>query len=748
MGDDLDGRPQPEPAAAQPEAQESPDAGAAARGGSLREGLSALRGTRGASGERLDAERDAVSGLRVSAGQVFAGDSYVFNLSGGASVRSYRLSAVELDEVREAYVEPAGFSGLVAALGGRTVVVLRGAPGSGKDGAARAALLRAGHRELSLLDPATDLATVESGDLRQGAGYVLADLTQRAADALTSFELRRLEGVLRARRCRLVITAAPGLRFTDPGVQHDVVEAPESPAASDIVTRHLEWRLGVAEAALGRRVLARPDVRQLLGELLGGAAPATPATAAELGRALADAAADGAEDEVADLVRRRQRLRDDQAIADWMQGLDDLAQQCLAIAVAAFGGEAYEIVATLARDLEERLQVEESPDNPVRPRGTKLGGTRSRRLAAIRGTLVESEVATRHGGARGKVVRFQDPGVAVRVLEHVWSEYDEIREVLPTWLRDSAAGVLPTVGVRAAVAAGVLARHGFEMVRSRILNPWAAAEDSELRDAAAIALGVAAKESGHALAAYNLVLAWSAPGARPELRATAARSWRVVFERDGDEQAWSWLHQLAETENVAVVEALCRSLTEYMALDGGRYRRDALDLIDQWAVVGAHGPLRRLVGELAFLYAAGDLIDAVRQDPYGYGGGSPAPAPSPGAAAALEPEPVVWPTLLAVTEHDPEQRAEVAALWRQAINSPTTYRLAHDVLTEWAYLVEPQPRGRTALAALLADAATDRRTPLILRHLADSWVRGSEGRGAARTGHVVLAQLDGRSGMS
>jgi hypothetical protein len=696
----------------------------------LREGLSALRGTRGASGERLDAERDAVSGLRVQAAQVFGGDSYVFNMAGGAApVRSYRLSAEELDEVREAFVEPTGFGTLVGEVTARAVTVLRGPAGAGKDAMARAALHRAGHRSLFLLDPATDLSRFEADDLQRGAGYVLADLTQRAADALTSFELRRLDAALRGKDCRLVLTAAAAIQFTDRGVQRGVVETGERPTGTEIVASHMGWRLGIAAAARSRRILARSDVQELLREELDGT---TATAAADLGRALADAAAAVADDQVVARVRERQELRDGQAISHWLQNLDDLAQQCLAIGVSAFGGEAYEIVATLARDLEERLQVEESPDNPVRPRGTRLAGTRSARLDAIHGALVDSEVSTRHGGARGKVVRFQDPGVAVKVLEHVWSEYDEIREVLPVWLRDSAAGVLPTVGVRAAVAAGVLAKHAFETVRARILFPWAADENAELRDAAAIALGVVATESGHALAAYNLVLAWSAENARPELQATAARAWRVVFERDGDERAWAWLHQLAAVEEVAVVEALCRSLTEYMALDEGRYRRDALDLIDQWTVSGFHGTQRRLVGELAFLYAAGDLVEP--RPPQGGTDGGPA-ADGTG----------LWPTLLAVTERDQELRTDVAALWRQTANSPDVYEVAHEVLTEWAYLVETYPHGRSVLAALLENAAADRRTELIIRHLAAAWIRGSEGRGAPLTGRTVLAYLDGRS---
>ncbi|MEU0112739.1 hypothetical protein ABZ137_03180 [Streptomyces bobili] len=723
MADDPPpGGPQPDPTP-EPHGVPNPQQG-------LREGLSALRGTRGASGERLDAERDAVNGLRISAAQVFGGDSYVFQVSGtAASPRFYRLTAENLDETREAFAPPDGFDAVVREVTARTVTVLRGPAGTGKEALARSVLQQAGHRVLHLLEPTTDLALLDDKALTPGVGYILPDVPQRGADLLSAFELQRLDALLRRTDCRLVLTAQAAVRFTDPRVRPAVTDAPGPPALRAIVARQLGWRLGTTAAARARRILARPDVVRLLRERLGDGVDA--GTAADLGRDLAGAAAAVGDDEIVARVRARKDLHDEQAVAHWLHDMADLAEQCLAVGIAVFGGEAYETVATLSRDLEERLQVAESPDNPVRPRGTKLTGTRTARLNAVRATLVDSEVATRHGGARGKVVRFQDPGTARRVLDHVWCEFDVMRDALPGWLRDSAARGLSTVGVRAAVGAGTMARHDFETVRARILRPWAADKDTELRDAAAIALGVAARESGHALAAYNLVMAWSADQHSPELRATAARTWRVVFERDGDEQAWGWLHQLAGAKHVAVIEALCRSLTEYMALDGGRYRSDALDLLDQWAVTGQHDPQRRTFGELAFLYAAADLV------------GPPPPSP---AGRPAPPGAPVWPALLTATAHDPVQRADIAALWRQTVNSALTYGMAHEVLTDWARLVDHDPRGRAALAVLLADVAGDRRTRVILRHLADGWIRGTAGHTAPRSGHRLLARLDAGSG--
>ncbi|MCX4776512.1 hypothetical protein [Streptomyces sp. NBC_01264] len=723
MGDDAAAPPAAAPVAAPEPAPGGGDAPAGDARHGLREGLSALRGTRGASGERLDAERDAVSSLRVQAAQVFGGDNNVYNLSPeGAALRSfYRLSDEALDEVRGAFVSPSGFDSFVSAVRNRPLVLLRAPDGSGKAAAALASLDQLGHRVLLVVSEETELWRVKADDLVEGAGLVLADLPQSSADRLTAFELRRLEAQLRARNCRLVITLKDHTLLPDHEVLRDAVGLGDTSHGPVVAESHFLWHLGLAAIARGRQILARPDIVGLLRDELEGGKPLTDA--ADLGRELADAASVLPDDGIAARVRERRQLPRGQALANWLERMPQLTEQCLAVAVSAFGGEAYEIVAALARDLEDRLQTEESPENPDRPRGTALGGTRTARLAAVHGALVESEVSTRHGGARGKVVRFQKPETALQVLEHVWSEYDEMRTALPEWLRDSAGGPLATVGVRAAVAAGVLTKHAFETVRARILLPWAQSEDSELRDAAATVLGVAARESGHEQAAYNLVMAWSR--SEPEYQATAARAWRVVFERDGVDRTWAWMHQLAESEEVPVIAALCQSLTEYIAFDGGRHRRDALDLLGQW-ISGVHGIDRRLTGIVAFLCATSDLVEH-----------RPSAGPDAGTTA-------LWHTLLAVTESDGELRSEIAGLWHVAIGS-VLYELAHEALTDWAQLVETFPRGRAVLATLIGEIASDPRTLLLVRHRAERWVSGVDGRSAPLTGHAVLAHLDGRN---
>ncbi|TJZ41921.1 hypothetical protein FCH28_36020 [Streptomyces piniterrae] len=718
-GEGAGGRPEPEPPGGEPSTADEPDVFG------MKELRHALSGPPGDTGERLDAEREALAGLKVRAQQVFGGSQYVFSAGGDDSVRVAEMPSEELDETTQTYVrapDHAALAHTVAA--GSRVVLLRGAEGIGKYAMARAVLVESSCRRLYRLDPTADLKRFDAQTVPTGAGFVLENLTQSAADRLTPFDLRSLDAALRKRDGRLVLTMSSKVRLPDADLERMVTEVTVRPDACEVVRTHLLWRSGPGQAARARRLLGRPEVADLIEGM--AQAPAL-SRAAEAGRLLAELT--GPDEDLARRVAERLErldLCDARSIVPWLEELPDLATQCLAVSTAVFGGEAYETVASLAERLRELLQPPETAEHPDRPRNQPFTSSGSQRLKAIHATLIDSEVATRHGGARGRVVRFQDPDTALRVLEVVWAEYDALREVLPVWLRRCAAHQLPTVGVRAAVAAGVLAQRAFEAIRAQVLMPWAMDREPRLWHAAATALYVAAEDAVHTEAVRNLVTAWSGAGAESRLRAVAARSWRILFEKEGAEQAWALLHALAGAEELDVVDAVCTSVTEYLALEDGRYQREALDLVDQWVVSGNYGPNRRFVGQLSFLYAANDLL-------------GPGFADEHGSAVQL------WPELLRAAASDPVRQREIAVLWEAVLNSAEVFESAQQILANWARLVEPDNRGRRALARLLAAGVSTPRTERIIRHQAAAWTQAGTGRGAPLTAREVLACLDRRS---
>src|SRR4029077_19493703 len=190
----------------------------------------------------------------------------------------------------------------------------------------------------------------------------------------------------------------------------------------------------------------------------------------------------------------------------------------------------------------------------------------------------------------------------------------------------------------------------FDAMRASVISSWVASRDPDLRDAAAVALNSAAQEQpALAPAIRNLILAWAMEDERPPVRAGAARAWRALLDDDGS--ASRLLDSLATTDNADTIEAICLSMAEYLAIDDERSNREAIGLLHSWA--NARDPDRRLVGELAFLYAAGDLVERRTGGTAQEGTVLEGTVLEDMVQEDMVQEEEVWPALLATAARDP-----------------------------------------------------------------------------------------------
>ncbi|MET9084337.1 hypothetical protein ABZX77_21080 [Streptomyces sp. NPDC004237] len=693
----------------------------------IRRALSARAAQPGSTDERLDTERDARSYLsrfaqsRITGDRVYGGDHIEVLLGQGhRSVRAYQLSAQDIDLVSSAFLPPASYGALLRDSEPFRVVLLSGAQGHGKYAVAQRLLLERGHAVLQCLEPDADLTRLEEASLRPGHGYLLQEFgSGGTAPALTGFELQRLNSVMRARDCRLVITLRDGAR-TDPELAKQTFPVSGPPTPWDVLERHLRWWLGPQRTRRAEELLRAPETAALFAD--PQSAGTSLARAAEDARLLSESSAVPAD--AVRQVREQGSLRDAHEFEKWFDGLEDLPTQCVAVATAVFGGEAYETVSALATSLGRRLQPPPTAEHPERPRNEAVTATRATRLRRLNASLVGAQVASRHGGAPAKVVRFDDPRTASRVLQNVWEEYDVLRHQLPGWLKDCAGHELATVRTRAAVAVGFLAELSFDSLRTGVLQPWARSPARPLREAAATALVIAAENPELASPVRDLIQAWA--GGDAVLRATAARAWTALGRSDtGDaEEAVALLDTLAATDSAEIIEAICLGVAESLAAPDGHAPRDALHLLRHW--ISRRDAQRRTVGELSFLFAAADLLEEM---------------PARGGEPHRR-----WPKLLALATRDPVRQRDIALLWDAVLQSPETYEAATQVLTEWARMVDPDPSGRRALARLLHTAApTGRSRRFLLRHVS-TW--NTPDSRAARSAGQILSHFDSKGSAS
>lgn len=701
----------------------------------LWDGLTAVAAQPGNTSKRIRTERDALRGLSapfgqatVTAGRAYGGDHFEFVVGARPDrVTSTQVAGDKYGQITQAFVTPSCFPVVAEAARSRPVLLLRGKPGSGKATLAFRVLVNAGLRSLYEFAPGTALGELGEDDFQQETGYLLADLSRGQAAELNRFEVQRLAGILEAKGSRLVVTMGAEVRLDDPGIAAEAVEVDQSVAPLQVLEAHLRWRLGTGSEGRVAEFLSHTDrIRDLVGEQGPLARLGRAADAALL---LAEAKASEPAAKVLEQVTSRLALRETSEFDRWFEELGDLDTQCLALAVAVFGGETYETVVRLARELQDLIQLPESIDNPEKPRSAPIRSTAARRLALLHAARFEEQGTAQHGGVPRRVVRYLDQEMAARVLVTVWDEYDEIRVHLPEWLYRCVGEEPATVAIRAAVAVGILADRAFDTMRTSVLQRWASRrpsrnkreEVSRRHSAVAAALRTMAANPRLTEQVRGLVQEWAGNEENPFLQAAAARSTVALaaLGEQGAAEMFTLLHELAGTAEFYVVDAIRAGVADLVE-EADHRRGDVITLLRHW--VHSYDPQRRLVGEIAFLFTAADLV-----------------APDPGGGTEE------WPLLLAMSTRDPVCRRNVGALWETVLNSADLYGEAQSILTGWAQNVDANPAARRALARLLRDAATKPRTVRILHYLIRNWFASAEHPSPENTAREVLSLLDGRT---
>jgi hypothetical protein len=651
-------------------------------------------------------------------GDHVARDKYVFSLGGEPKAR---LTTVP-EDLYGAFVDPQNWDDLRERFGKQRVVILSGEPGRGRTATAVRLLKHQQARGIYELAPTTDLDRLASSieDLHtgpdpigDGAGFILA---VPPGGQLHSFPFRELTAALPAYDHRLVVTVGPETALADPDLFRFLIELPAAAEPMAVLRAHLLWRLDSEQ--LVDQLLAQPPVAELLNQYM------TADTSFETIAQLASTLSWEPDGEV-DPARVRGRMTGtSHDVGQWFDALPDLRTRSFAIALAALNGLPYDDVAQAAKRLYRRLDpTRQNPallDQSARTVDDPFQGERRGRLRMLRATTRTETIAMQFlGAAPATVVEYRATNFARKVLKHVWHGY-EIQDVLLQWLRELASGPSEQVTVFAGTALGVIATLAFDHTFNSVLDSCAGDEDILQREAAAMALSVAADDEPLRGVVASLVADFSVSD--PPRPATAARVYGLSqgLHPGGPDpvSAVASLDRFAVTNDFDVSFAVGASLADLILADRARVTPVVYRTLLRWY----HDRTRDHTAHLAFLMIAAGLVESAPADP---------------RQAAVN-----WPTLLQLARDKPDLRDPLSELWHEALDAPARPFDAEDVLRMWATWAESDGGLRDTFVRLVRAIATHSpRTRATLARLARDWVDEESLEPSLRTCAAMSAVL-------
>lgn len=441
------------------------------------------------------------------------GDRFNF-YTGHRRLAPGRVRTDLLEWVRVRYVPVTGYDQMTETLRERRLLVLRGAPSSGRSTTALRLLDEVADGNVFRLESAEDLRLIEGKDLDDGHGY-LAELP--AGRAVTETSLDRLCDLLSERRCCCVLITEENPRHREllDGYTQDC--PPADPLA--LLRRHISREArrddeeGMEERLL--ELSATPRLRQALGP---SPQPVETVLLARLlvehGRGNIDV--EGIEAGCLQSVH--------QQVTEWFLPLremtrgDDADEQLrlagFRIALAVLNESPYHIVREFGERLAREMMVTISPRRT--PGRTLFSDDQQTWLAASRAQVVDGEVSFGDAAVSVGLARFQDDRFPLAVLHNVWRRHHNLRIPLVRWLQELGTDPRPLVWVRSAQAAGLLCGLDFPYTFDELVAPGAEADEARQRRFAAYALDQAAQDERVRPAVAELLQHWRRHGSHAE----------------------------------------------------------------------------------------------------------------------------------------------------------------------------------------------------------------------------------------
>jgi len=621
-----------------------------------------------------------------------------------------QVLADDLRKTRVVYVKPAAYAQARQVLAERHVLLLWGQAHWGKWTTALHLLSTLQADDILEINPDVGLDELYAFNPEPRCAYVIDTLAHESSEALSAFALNRLSERFRKQQSYIVITVDSRASLSKEAFGDYLVTWRDLPPSVGLLEKHLSWYLLEKDLLARARELGQTDeVKELLcNHLLPGEIDRLAELLAEAVRGelqLAEA-----------LTRFEARAR--QQVEAWFETHTKLEERTFMLSLAVFSGANYQAAIEADEHLQSLIKPPPS-EGESRIVPPVFGGTRSQRVREASSHIIQGYEEAEFGRSPVEIVVLDNPTFQPAVLHYVWHEYDRLRRFLTEWLLEF--GLYPSFDVRARAAAaiGELSKYNFGYIRKEVLLPWANHQNSQARASAALALGIPAWEGEFAPQVLGLLHHWSTLRNNWRLSWTAAAAYGGLVGLRFPDMALRDLYNIAQGEDLRLLGVLNQSVANLF--QAGRTAPDyyikVLEALVGWTA-NSKSKIVTVIGLLIFLELA-------RR-----------------AKVEADPEGGMWPTMLWLVREDEEYQDRVISLWKRALNTKSSRKLALEALHHWIRMVDEDTRLYSSVEQLviaLTTQGTARERDRLCFYL-DRWASDpAEGfRSAAR----ILAKLN------
>ena len=380
-----------------------------------------------------------------------------------------------ITELISRYAPVAGYETFVKQLTSSRLLVLRGAPGTGRTTTGLRLLAKLADN-VARFSPDTDLGALTDVDLEPRSGYLMELNLGSGPGPPAPAQVDLLRDYLAKRECYLVLIAPYNTRYRDSfaGCMADCPLPDPREVFDQAIEHEIRQRPGQEQVLRQIAARAQPD---------GSAGPQTPSEVQWLvAHLMSTPAATNARQLTwtcctAELAARY--------VAAWFEPLaglpvtaegdEPVRLAAFRIALAVLNESPVDLVAEAAEDLTERILIARSARrSPSRPVFAHHGEDY---VANSRASVVPGSVKFINATAPASLVAYDDDRLPLAVLRHVWAVHN-LRAPLLSWLESLTTDRRPLVYMRAALAIGLLTSWDFSYTFHERIEPWARSKEA------------------------------------------------------------------------------------------------------------------------------------------------------------------------------------------------------------------------------------------------------------------------------